>query len=87
MKFYGRDQEIAALTNELRLAETSSRLAVITGRRRVGKTKLILKVAEESGRPMLYFLGRIRESSLNRPPCAREAQFGTRSSVRTLPSW
>ncbi len=23
MKFYGRDQEIAALTNELRLAETS----------------------------------------------------------------
>ena len=32
-------------------------------------------------------VGRIRESSLNRPPCAREAQFGTRSSVRTLPSW
>ena len=60
MKFYGRDQEIAALTNELRLAETSSRLAVITGRRRVGKTRLILKVAEESGRPMLYFLCRRR---------------------------
>lgn len=60
MKFYGRDQEIAALTNELRLAETSSRLAVITGRRRVGKTKLILKVAEESGWPMLYFLCRRR---------------------------
>ena len=32
-------------------------------------------------------LGRIRESSLNRPPCAHEAQFETRPSVRTLPSW
>lgn len=58
MKFYGRVEEIEALTRELRLSETHSRLAVITGRRRVGKTKLILKVASESGRPMLYFLCR-----------------------------
>lgn len=56
MKFYGRTSEIAALQTELRLSEHQSRLAVVTGRRRVGKTKLILKVAQESGRPMLYFL-------------------------------
>lgn len=58
MKFYGRVQETEALRSELRLSLTHSRLAVITGRRRVGKTKLILKVAGESGRPMLYFLCR-----------------------------
>lgn len=58
MKFYGRLPEIEALQAELRLSLTHSRLAVITGRRRVGKTKLILKVAADSGRPMLYFLCR-----------------------------
>lgn len=33
-------------------------MAVITGRRRVGKTSLILKVAKDSNRQMLYFLCR-----------------------------
>ena len=32
-------------------------------------------------------IGRIHEASLNRRPCAREAQFETKSLVRTLPSW
>ena len=32
-------------------------------------------------------VGRIREFSLNRPPCAHETQFGRRFSIRTLPSW
>lgn len=39
------------------------------------------------GRWEVREIGRIREFSLNRPPCAHETQFGRRFSIRTLPSW
>lgn len=58
MKFYGRTEELEALREEIRLSGQRSRMTVVTGRRRVGKTRLLLKAAEESGRPTLYFFCR-----------------------------
>ena len=55
MKFYGRENELAALKSELLQIKSRSRLGVVTGRRRIGKTTLLLKAAEESGLPTLYF--------------------------------
>ena len=64
MKFYNRENELSELR---RIAEKSqtihSRLTVITGRRRVGKTSLIVKACE--GEPTVYlFVGRKSETSL-----------------------
>jgi hypothetical protein len=70
MKFYNRTSEL----NELqRIRELSfndhSRLTVVTGRRRIGKTSLIMKSVE--GLPTVYlFVGRKNEASL----CAEFAQ-------------
>ncbi len=55
MKFYGREEELKTLNFEVSKLNVSSRLAVVTGRRRVGKTTLILKACEQSGLPYLYF--------------------------------
>ncbi len=55
MKFYGRENELAALAAETRQIAGGSRLAVVTGRRRIGKTTLLLRAAEASGLPYLYF--------------------------------
>lgn len=53
MKFYDRDKEINYLREIRRQAETSARFTVVTGRRRIGKTSLVLKAYEDE--PMLYF--------------------------------
>lgn len=55
MKFYGRKEELETLSTQIPLLEKSSRLVVVTGRKRVGKTTLITKFAKESGIPFLYF--------------------------------
>lgn len=55
MKFYGRTEELETLSNQLPLLENGSRLVVVTGRRRIGKTTLITKFARESSLPSLYF--------------------------------
>lgn len=55
MKFYGREEELKTLKTEISKLTGGSRLAVITGRRRVGKTTLILKACEQSGLSYLYF--------------------------------
>ncbi len=55
MKFYGRENELAALAAETRHIARGSRLTVVTGRRRIGKTTLLLRAAEASGLPCLYF--------------------------------
>lgn len=64
MKFYNREEEIAKLQEIRNLAYTDhSRLTVVTGRRRIGKTLLITKSMEEE--PFIYlFVGRKNESSL-----------------------
>jgi len=47
MKFYNRKNELAELTKLYDQANTSARLTVITGRRRVGKTMLALEFARK----------------------------------------
>ena len=55
MKFYGRTEELETLSDQLPLLENGSRLVVVTGRRRIGKTTLITKFAKESSLASLYF--------------------------------
>lgn len=53
MKFYNRENELAELKRIQRLSfEENSRLTVITGRRRIGKTILIMKAVDEM--PTVY---------------------------------
>lgn len=53
MKFYDREKEIEALNKTLKKAEKSAQFTVLTGRRRVGKTSLLLKAYQDT--PTLYF--------------------------------
>lgn len=56
MRFYNRENEIAELKRICNLSFThNSRMTVLTGRRRIGKTSLIKKAFEDSDAPMLYF--------------------------------
>ncbi|WP_431427102.1 ATP-binding protein [Bacteroides hominis] len=66
MKFYNRENELAELQRiqELSFGE-NSRLTVVTGRRRIGKTSLIMRAFEKT--PTIYlFVGRKNEASLCR---------------------
>lgn len=53
MKFYNREEELKLLQNTYRNLKNSSQLIVLTGRRRIGKTRLVL--ASLKGRKYLYF--------------------------------
>jgi len=53
MKFYDRQEELAALNGLMEGAKRGARMAVLTGRRRVGKTLLSLESVK--GREHLYF--------------------------------
>ena len=64
MKFYNRETEIAKL-HEIRSLSYNdhSRLTIVTGRRRIGKTSLIGKALDDE--PFIYlFVGRKNEASL-----------------------
>ncbi len=64
MKFYNREKELAQL-DEIRQRSFThhSQMTVITGRRRIGKTKLILKSCEDT--PTAYlFVSRNNEKTL-----------------------
>ena len=64
MKFYDRGKELAELERIRAVAfSVSSQMTVVTGRRRIGKTKLIMKSCEAS--PTLYlFVSRNNEATL-----------------------
>lgn len=66
MKFYNRQAEIAQLQKiESHAFSQNSKMTVLTGRRRIGKTSLVKKAFENSSAPMLYFFtGRKSESAL-----------------------
>ena len=66
MKFYNRENELAELQRIQELSfEENSRLTVVTGRRRIGKTSLIMRAFEKT--PTIYlFVGRKNEASLCR---------------------
>lgn len=62
MRFFGRQEEISALQRQLELCEkrVCARMVVVTGRRRVGKTTLILKALQNRNAPFVYcFVPRI----------------------------
>lgn len=53
MKFYNREKEVAELKRVQELAFTqNSRMIVVTGRRRIGKTSLIKQALK--GTPTVY---------------------------------
>lgn len=64
MKFYNRESELFELQRIKNLSFSDySRMTVITGRRRIGKTSLIMKLVENE--PTIYlFVGRKTEASL-----------------------
>lgn len=66
MRFYNRENEISELKRICNFSFThNSRMTVLTGRRRIGKTSLIKKAFENSDAPMLYFFtGRKTEAAL-----------------------
>ena len=66
MKFYNRESEISELQRIRNLAYTrNSRMTVLTGRRRIGKTSLIRRAFAEGDTPLLYFFtGRKTEAAL-----------------------
>lgn len=53
MKFYDRTTELSLLKEITEVSRTSAQFTVITGRRRIGKTTLLLKAFEQE--TMLYF--------------------------------
>ncbi len=63
MKFYNRNNELDLLESTRASAEVSSKMTVVTGRRRIGKTSLILKSV--AGKPFVYlFISRKAENLL-----------------------
>lgn len=75
MKFYNRERELELLARTREVAfGNHSQMTVLTGRRRIGKTKLILKSCE--GTPTVYlFVRRSNEAAL----CAQFAENVARS--------
>ena len=59
MRFYGREEELQTLSNFLQIVRKNhlSQMVAVTGRRRVGKTTLILKAFEKEKDvvPVFYF--------------------------------
>ncbi len=63
MRFFDRKEEIATLRKIRENVKESARFTVITGRRRIGKTALVLEAYKDA--PILYFfVGRKAESLL-----------------------
>ena len=55
MRFYGRERETEFLLRQWKIVQGGgSRFVVLTGRRRVGKTRLILETFDASGVPLIY---------------------------------
>lgn len=66
MRFYNREKELAQLeTIRQRSFSQHSQMTVITGRRRIGKTKLILRSCEQTA-TVYWFVGRGNEAALCR---------------------
>ena len=53
MKFYNREKEIAQLKEIQKLSLKNAQFTVVTGRRRIGKTHMLLNAT--AGQPTLYF--------------------------------
>mgnify|MGYP000817956506 FL=1 len=82
MRFYDRTSELAELQRIKNLSfNDHSRLTVVTGRRRIGKTSLIMRSIEDS--PTVYlFVGRKNEATL----CADFIPFIAQSLETFVPN-
>lgn len=82
MKFYNREQELAVLERTRDIAFNKySQMTALTGRRRIGKTKLILKSCEDT--PTVYlFVRRSNEAAL----CSQFAITSSSSLNTYIPS-
>ena len=54
MRFYDREKELEILQKNWEQTTDRGRLAVLIGRRRIGKTTLLTKSAEDGSQPLLY---------------------------------
>lgn len=64
MKFYGRDKELKRIADlKKRITVSGSEIAVITGRRRIGKTRLALESVQDSSY-LYFFVTRKKENEL-----------------------
>ncbi len=54
MKFYDREKELEILQTNWEQTTDRGRLTVLIGRRRIGKTTVLRKSADDAGQPMLY---------------------------------
>lgn len=89
MKFYNRTSELAELKRIQKLSFSDhSRLTVVTGRRRIGKTSLIMKAVEDS--PVVYlFVGRKNEATLCAeyiPLISQTLKVYIPNEIKTFPS-
>ena len=64
MKFFGRNKEISELHETNRLSEHTARFTIVTGRRRSGKTSLLLKAYEDVSDMLYFFVARKSEAEL-----------------------
>ncbi len=79
MKFYDREAELKLLEDTRKMAEKASRMTVITGRRRIGKTTLITEAFK--GQKMLYFFITRKSEALLCEEFVNEVAFKTNRSV------
>lgn len=89
MRFYDRTNELAELQRIKNLSfNDHSRLTVVTGRRRIGKTSLIMRSVEDS--PTVYlFVGRKNEATLCAefiPVIAQSLETFVPNEIRTFRS-
>lgn len=85
VEFRGRTGDLAVLDRQLglvrdRLAGTPGQAVIVTGRRRVGKSRLVQEFCDRSGVPYVVF-----QASRGRNPAAERADFATALAQSTLP--
>lgn len=66
MRFYGREEEIATLKEVQKLSLSVSRFTIVSGRRRSGKTSLLLKAYDDVPDVLYFFVARKTEGELCR---------------------
>lgn len=84
-EFRGRTRDLALLDRQLRLVRdgsggTAGRAVIITGRRRVGKSRLVQEFCDRSGLPYVVF-----QASRHRNPVAERADFVEGLAQSALP--
>ena len=79
MKFYDRTEEIATLQRIRKNSNENAQFTVITGRRRIGKTSLVLKAYEDI--PILYFFVSRKSENLLCEEFRQEVE--TKLSIKT----